>query len=176
MATVESSRNSRRMRRFVALTVSVLIPLALGALGGVVTAAAIPGWYAELTKPSWNPPPWLFGPVWTTLYISMGIAAWRVWSQSDSDGTPPARRAAVRSALLIYGIQLGFNAIWSPVFFGLKRIDLALVIIVLMLAAIIETGRRFYRLDHPAAWLLLPYLGWVSFATLLSGSIWLLNR
>lgn len=166
----------RRRDRLIALVLSVALPLVLGGAGGVITASAIPGWYAELAKPSWNPPSWLFGPVWTILYVAMGIAAWRIWSLGTARDASPTVEAGVRSALLVYGIQLLLNASWTPVFFGLKRVDLALVIIVLMLAAIVETVRRFNRLDRPAAALLLPYLAWVTFATMLNASIWLLNR
>jgi benzodiazapine receptor len=144
--------------------------------GGLITANAIPGWYGDLAKPSWNPPSWLFGPVWTTLYIAMGIAAWRVWRLGTTRDTSPTQKAGVRLALFVYAIQLALNASWTPMFFGLKRVDLALVMIVLMLAAIAETARRFSRLDRAAAMLLLPYLVWVTFATMLNASIWLLNR
>lgn len=166
----------RRRDRLIALVLSVAAPLVLGGAGGVITASAIAGWYAELAKPPWNPPSWLFGPVWTALYIAMGIAAWRIWRRGTVPGASPALRADVRSALLVYVAQLALNAGWTPVFFGLKRIDFALAIIVVLLVAIVETVRRFYRLDRPAALLLLPYLGWVAFATALNGSIWLLNR
>ena len=166
----------RRRDRLIALGLSMTTPLALGGAGGVITARAIPGWYAELTKPSWNPPSWLFGPVWTVLYVAMGVAAWRVWRRGAAPEATPALRAEVRSALLIYVVQLALNASWTPMFFGLKRVDVALAIIIAMLVAIAETVRRFYRLDRPAALLLLPYLGWVAFATVLNGSIWLLNR
>lgn len=166
----------RRLGHLIALVLSVAAPLGLGAAGGVITAGAIPGWYAELAKPAWDPPSWLFGPVWTTLYIAMGIAAWRVWRLSAAHDASTALKVRVRSALLLYGVQLLINASWSPVFFGLKRVDIALIVIVLMLAAIVETVRRFNRLDRTAAALLLPYLAWVSFATVLNASIWLLNR
>lgn len=167
-----------RLRRdqLVVLALSVAAPLALGAAGGVITAEAIPGWYADLAKPPWNPPSWLFGPVWTALYVAMGVAAWRVWRRRTALTIGGAEQSAIRSALLVYAAQLALNAIWSPVFFGLKRVDLALVVIVVMLAVIAETVRRFYQFDRPAAWLLLPYLGWVSFATVLNASIWLLNQ
>ena len=166
----------RRRDRLIVLALSVALPLALGGAGGVITANAIPGWYAELAKPPWNPPSWLFGPVWTALYIAMGIAAWRTWRRGIEPGASPALRANVRGALLVYAGQLALNAIWTPVFFGLKRLDIALVIIAVLLLAIVETVRRFYRFDRPAAMLLLPYLACVSFATALNTSLWLLNR
>lgn len=166
----------RRRDQMIVLTWSLAIPLMLGGAGGVITASAIPGWYAELAKPPWNPPSWLFGPVWTTLYVAMGVAAWRIWRRAIEPGASLALVAAVRSALRVYGVQLALNAIWTPVFFGLKRIDLALVIIAVLLVAIIETIRRFKNVDRTAAALLLPYLVWVTFATVLNASIWLLNR
>jgi tryptophan-rich sensory protein len=159
-----------------AFAVSVSVPLVLGALGAAVTTPEIPGWYAELDKPSWNPPSWIFGPVWTLLYTTMGIAAWLVWKRGTSEEASPAQHSAARSALLLYGIQLMLNAIWSPVFFGLQRIDIALVIIALLLPAIAVTIQRFSRVSQAAAWLLLPYLSWATFATALNCSLWLLNR
>ena len=106
--------------------------------------------------------------MWTALYLSMSIAAWRVWRRGRSVEASAAQRAAVRGALIVYVMQLALNGSWSPVFFGLKRVDLALAVIVLMLVAIAETMRRFARIDRAAAWLLAPYLGWVSFATVLN--------
>lgn len=163
-----------RTRDIIALVASVALPLGLGAVGGVVTADAIPDWYAGLAKPAWNPPNWLFGPVWTVLYASMGVAAWLVWRRGR-DTESPAAPSLVRSALTVYAAQLALNAIWSPVFFGLKRLDIAFVIIVAMLVLIAETMRRFHRVRPVAALLLAPYLAWVTFATLLNWSVWRLN-
>jgi len=170
-----AQRGQRSGRGLIALVISMTIPLALGAVGGAITARAIPVWYAGLAKPTWNPPPWLFGPVWTLLYLGMGVAAWRIWRRGSAPEANGAVRAATRTALAAYALQLVLNANWTPVFFGLRRIDLAFLIIVAMLAAILETTRRFYRLDRGAAWLLIPYLGWVTFATVLNGRIWQLN-
>ena len=174
--TTRSRFGHLRRDRFIALILAVALPLVLGGAGGVVTAAAIPGWYAELSKPSWNPPSWVFGPVWTTLYLLMGVASWRVWRSQLLAGAGPRAQQRMRSALVTYSGQLALNAVWSPVFFGLKRIDLALVVIVLLLVAIIETIRRFAQLDRLAAAMLLPYLSWVSFATILNATLLLLNR
>ena len=162
--------------RLIVLVLSVATPLVLVGAGGAITADAIPGWYAELPKPTWKPPSWLIGPVWTVLYLTMGVAAWLVWRRGAVPGASTALKSQVRAALVVYGVQLVLNASWSPMFFGLKRVDFALVIIVMMLLAIAETIRRFYRLDRLAALLLAPYLGWVAFATVLNASIWLLNR
>ncbi len=165
-----------KLRRgdLVALAASVGAPLALGGLGGVVTSRAIPTWYADLEKPDWNPPSWVFGPVWTTLYGLMGVAAWLIWRRErEAETTEEQSRA--RAALGIYAVQLALNAIWSPTFFGLKRVDLAFGVIVAMLGAILETVRRFRQVRGRAAVLLLPYLAWVSFATVLNGAVWRLN-
>lgn len=157
-----------------ALVASMILPLALGGAGGIVTTRALPTWYAELAKPAWNPPPWIFGPVWTVLYLSMGIAAWLVWRRGGETESPEQRRR-VRLALAAYGLQLGLNAVWSPTFFGLKRIDLALAVIAALVVTLIETVRRFGQLQRPAALLLLPYLAWTMFATALNAELWRLN-
>lgn len=137
-------------------------------------AAALPGiwfppdaWYVNLEKPSWNPPNWIFGPMWSTLYLLMGISAWMVWSR---DGFSRAG-----AALTLFLLQLGLNALWTPVFFGMKRPDLALVIIVALLIMIAVTRKAFRRHDRLAAWLLVPYLLWVGFATALNAVLWRLN-
>jgi tryptophan-rich sensory protein len=125
-------------------------------------------WYfRELQKPSWQPPPWVFGPVWTTLYLLMGVSLWRI-----------ARRApltAVFPALLVFGAQLFLNGLWSPVFFGLRRPGLAFAVIVMLWIAIVATMRAFRAHDRLAATLLFPYLAWVSFASVLNFTIWRLN-
>jgi tryptophan-rich sensory protein len=124
-------------------------------------------WYVALEKPSWNPPAWVFGPVWTALYIMMALAAWRVWRRGGF--------VAQRRTLTPFLIQLALNAAWSPLFFGLHRPDLAFVNILLLLGAIVWTMTAFARVDRIAAGLLLPYLLWVAFATVLNGVLWRLN-
>ncbi|MES2568978.1 MAG: TspO/MBR family protein [Verrucomicrobiota bacterium] len=131
-------------------------------------AWSLPGeWYDSLRKPSWNPPSWIFGPVWTLLYLLMAFAAWRVWRHSGW--------RQQRGPLTIYLVQLGLNALWTPLFFGLHLPGVALIEIVLMWLAIVATIMAFAKVDRPAAWLLAPYLAWVSFATLLNYSLWQLN-
>lgn len=153
------------MRQGLVLFGLVVFCLAVGALGASVTAPAIPTWYAALAKPSFNPPNWLFAPVWTALYVMMAVAAWLVW-----------RRGAIGIAAPgLFALQLGLNSAWSMLFFGLHRIDLALVDIVLLLAAIGATALVFRARSTAAALLLLPYLAWVCFATLLNFAIWRLN-
>lgn len=158
----------------VALVLSILLPLGAGAVGAGFTSGAIPTWYGTLEKPSWNPPAWLFAPVWSFLYITMGVAAWLVWRAGRARSAAVGGRA--RSALVLYGAQLAVNALWSPVFFGARRIDLALAVIVVLLALIVATIRSFYQVRPLASILLVPYLGWVAFATALNAAIWQLNR
>lgn len=131
-------------------------------------AVFMPGeWYAGLNKPSWNPPGWIFGPVWTTLYAGMAVAAWLVWKQGGF--------AAQRHALILFLTQLGLNALWTPLFFGLQRPGLAFAEIILLWLAIVATILAFRRVSRIAVWLLLPYLAWVSFAAVLNGVLWNMN-
>lgn len=129
----------------------------------------MPGeWYASLHKPSWNPPPWIFGPVWTTLYTMMAVAAWWVWRRGGW--------RVQRGPLTLYLIQLALNAAWSPLFFGMRAPGLALIDILLLLAAIVATLAAFARVHRFAGLLLVPYLLWVSFATVLNLTLWQMNR
>ena len=125
------------------------------------------GYYASLAKPSWSPPAWVFGPVWTALYLMMAVAAWLVWRQGGW--------RAQRAPLSLYLLQLALNALWTPVFFGLRSPGLALVVIVSLGAAIVLTGRAFRPVSRVASWLLVPYLVWVVFAAALNFSIWRLQ-
>lgn len=150
------------MNRYVSLILFLALVLGGGLALGFLTA---PGeWYAGLAKPSFNPPAWLFGPVWTMLYILIAIAGWRVW-QCDRSGWP----------MTLWWVQLALNFLWTPVFFAAHQIGLALVVILLMLAAILAFIVTAWRLDRVAAWLFVPYAAWVAFASLLNGSIWMLN-
>jgi tryptophan-rich sensory protein len=124
-------------------------------------------WYSQLNKPSFNPPNWLFGPVWTALYICMGLAAWAVWRNRKTK--------RVVQALAVFSIQLILNASWSPVFFGLHKAGLAFAVILALWLAILLTTYMFFRISRFAGWLMIPYLGWVSFATILNGFLWRLN-
>ncbi|WP_234327623.1 TspO/MBR family protein [Streptomyces sp. NRRL F-2664] len=123
--------------------------------------------YEALDRPGWAPPAWLFGPVWTALYATIGIAAWLVWRHPDRD--------RVRTALIWWSLQLALNLVWTPLFFAARQYGLALLDIVLLLAALSMTIVRFRRLSLPAALLLVPYLLWVAFASALNASIWQLN-
>ncbi len=137
-------------------------------LAASMGAFFMPGeWYSVLLKPSWNPPNWLFGPVWSVLYAMMAVSAWLVWRRGgfSSQGRP----------LRIFILQLLLNALWTPLFFGLKLPGVAFAEILLLWLAIIMTIRVFLRVDRIAAWLLVPYLGWVSFAAILNFTLWRLN-
>ena len=131
-------------------------------------ALFLPGqWYASLKKPSWNPPAWLFGPVWTALYTLMAVAAWLVWRRGGW--------AAQRRPLLLFLLQLALNAAWTPLFFGLHQPGLAFAEIVLLWLAIAATLTAFGSVSRAAAALLAPYLAWVSFAAVLNFTLWRLN-
>ncbi len=152
------------MKSVAALVVSFTVTFLAPALG----AWAMPGhWYASLNKPSWNPPSWIFGPVWTALYLMMATAAWLVWRRGGW--------AEQRRALTLYVVQLALNAAWTPLFFGLKMPGLAFAEILLLLTAIVLTVLAFYRAIAAAAWLLAPYLAWVGFASFLNFTLWRLN-
>jgi len=124
-------------------------------------------WYEQLNRPDWNPPGWLFGPVWTILYTFMGIAAWRIWKKLGFKGG--------KTELSMFGIQLFLNGLWSQLFFGMQEVGLAFIEILFLLAAIIITTILFFREDKIAGWLFVPYILWVAFASVLNGTIWLMN-
>jgi translocator protein len=155
--------------RWLKLCVSLIVSLAAGFIGGFFTASAIPTWYATLAKPSWNPPNWLFGPVWTFLYILMGIALYLVWvSRHD--------KRAKKRAMSLFFVQLTLNMLWSIIFFGFQAPFLAFIEIAAMWFFILLTIFAFYRISRPAAYLMVPYICWVSFAAVLNYAIYLLNR
>ncbi len=165
----EPARNPLKSRRDVlGLLAFVILCLAVSGIGGAITATSVGTWYQGLQKPPFNPPDWVFAPVWTTLYILMGIAAWRTWRL--------ARSVARRKALMVFALQLGLNLAWSFLFFGLQRIDLALVEIAILLLAIIANTMMFWRIDRLAGVLFVPYIAWVAYATILNASLWLLNK
>jgi benzodiazapine receptor len=154
-------------RGWIAAILSIAITLAVGALGALATASSVSNWYAGLTKPAFNPPNGVFGPVWTTLYVLMAVAAWRVWRAGPESGRRPA--------LALYAVQLLLNLAWSLIFFGLRQPGLALGEVVLLLAAVLATTLVFWRVDRPAGLIMVPYAAWVSFASLLNYEIWRLN-
>ena len=156
-------------RTVIGLIVCLALPLAVGALGALGTMDGVRSWYPSLRRPSFAPPSWLFGPVWTTLYVMMGVASFLVWREGPA-------RPEVRSALMLYAIQLVLNLAWSWLFFGFRQPLAALVDIIVLLALIAVTAQRFARVSRIAAVLLLPYLAWVAFATALNSGFWWLNR
>ena len=149
--------------------IAVAAPIVIGGLSGFATARGVSTWYPTLVKPSFNPPAWVFGPVWTALYFMMGVAAFIVWRQGiGADG--------VRVALVVFVVQLALNGLWSILFFGMQSPGWALVEIVVLWLAIGVTIRLFWVVVPTAGALLLPYMAWVSFATVLNASLWWLNR
>jgi tryptophan-rich sensory protein len=158
------------MNKVSRITVVVFICLIVGYVSGMVTRSSITTWYPTLIKPSFNPPNWIFAPVWTSLYIMMGIAAGLVWNQITSN------KEAVTKALQFFTVQLVLNAMWSYLFFGLHNLMLASIEVVLLWLLIFETYTQFTKINKIAGYLLLPYLAWVSFASVLTFSIWWLNR
>lgn len=155
-----------KLNNSLKLPLSIILAVLIGALGSLFTTSSIETWYTTLTKPSFNPPSWLFAPVWTILYILMGISFWLIWKSHS----PEKKRA-----MGLFIVQLLLNGIWSPVFFGAHAIGGALALIVLLWAAIVLTILIFKKISKPAAWLLVPYILWVSFATVLNFAIWRLN-
>lgn len=150
------------------LVLSIIICELAGVFGALFTAQAIPAWYAGLVKPALSPPNWVFGPVWTTLYVLMGVAFYLIWKEG-------AKKRDVRLAMYAFGFQLFLNAIWTPIFFGLRSPFYGLIVVVMMFLAIIWTIALFHNLQKKAAYLLLPYLAWVGFATYLNFEILRLN-
>jgi len=157
------------MRNFLKLLTSVLVCFLAGGIGTVFTSSAIPAWYVHLIKPSFSPPNWLFGPVWTLLYFLMGISFYLIWEKG-------IKNRKIREALMFFGVQLVLNDIWSPIFFGAKNLLLALVVIILMWVFILKTILVFGKIEKTASYLLYPYIIWVSFATILNFSLWILNK
>ena len=157
----------QRVRDLIALTVCVALCYAVGAMGSVLFAGARDGWYASLAKPAFTPPGWIFGPVWTVLYICMGVAAWLVW-----------RRLGLQAGagpLGLFAIQLALNGAWMPLFSGLRSPGWAFADIVALWVMIVWTTARFFAVRRLAGWLMVPYLAWTSFAAVLNFAIWQLN-
>jgi len=150
------------------LITSLLLPLGIGGIAGMFTTKAIPGWYATLNQPSFNPPNWVFAPVWTTLYIIMGISLFMIWRLNKSKER--------NQAIVIFMVQLLFNFCWSFFFFYFKMIGVALVDILVLWITIIFMLVRFYKIKPLAAYINIPYLLWVTFATALNMAYFFLNR
>ncbi|HLP65315.1 TspO/MBR family protein [Flavobacterium sp.] len=158
------------MNKALRILLVVMTCVVIGYLSGIVTRESITTWYPTLVKPVFNPPNWIFAPVWTALYIMMGVAGGLVWNQIE------AQPELVKKGFLFFIIQLGLNALWSYLFFGLHNPFLALIEVILLLLMIFETYVIFKKVDRIAGMLMVPYLAWVTFATILNASIWWLNQ
>lgn len=156
------------MKKTSQLLGAILLCQLAGVIGSVFTASSVTTWYPALVKPSFNPPSWLFGPVWITLYAMMGVALYLVWREKQSG-------KEAQLAIWIFLTQLAVNSVWSIVFFGLKSTGTALVVIAVLWLLIAASIWKFYSIKKAAAWLLVPYLLWVSFASVLNYAIWRLN-
>jgi len=155
------------LQQAIGLVVSMAVCFGAAGIGSMLTTPSLGGWYATLARPAWSPPNWLFGPVWSLLYLAMAVAAWLVWRRV---GFPHAA-----SALNLFGVQLVLNVCWSAIFFGAHRPGLALAEMLVLWLAILATMVAFRSFSRAAAWLLAPYLLWVAFAAALNFSIWRLN-
>jgi translocator protein len=158
---------SARLRAWLPLGGFLVVVLIVAALGGAATASGVGTWYAGLNKPVWNPPGWIFGPVWTVLYALMAMVAFRLWRECDHVGA--------RITLRWWWAQLAANALWSPLFFGLRTPGWALLDILVLLALLLVIATRLWRIDRLAWVLWLPYVVWVGFATVLNFTLWRLN-
>jgi len=159
---------SFNIREIPRLAISIIIVFFAGAIGTVATLSEIPTWYAALAKPTWAPPNWLFGPVWTTLYILIGVALFLVWRKGSD-------KKEVKLALLVFAVQLVLNVLWSVVFFGYHSLLGGFIAVILLWIAILANIIVFYRVSKPAGLLLVPYIIWVSIASYLNYSVYLLN-
>ncbi len=157
------------MKNIYKLIISIAFPLLVGAVAGYFTSGSVVGWYSTLITPSFNPPNWLFGPVWTALYILMGIAFYLVWKSEPGNGIK-------KQAIILYIIQLALNFCWSFIFFYNEAPGAAFAEILLLWIFILLTIIYFFKISKPAGWLMVPYLCWVTFAALLNYSIWQLNN
>lgn len=162
-----------KINNFFKLAITIAVCQLAGVVGSVFTVSSIPNWYAGIAKPSINPPAWVFGPVWTTLFLLMGIAMFLVWKKIDSGVAKDKKK--IKIALGIFGVQLILNTLWSIIFFGLHSPGGALIEIIFLWAAIFATIVAFAKVSRLAAWLLVPYILWVSFASYLNYLIWTLN-
>lgn len=171
-------KNKMKISNFIKLAVSLIIPQLAGVIGSFFTIPMIKsGWYAGLTKPALAPPNWVFGPAWTTLFLLMGVALYLVWTNKTAD------KKHQKQALIVFGVQLVLNTLWSIIFFGsitltingLNNIGLAFLEIIILCLAVLATIVYFHKVSRIAAWLLVPYILWVSFAVYLNYMIWILN-
>lgn len=161
---------SSTQKNILALIVCLILPQVAGGLGAIATADSVSTWYTEINKPGFTPPGWVFPVVWPTLYFMMGLASWFVWKERVKDDG-----SRVKKALIVYGIHLVLNTLWSFLFFGMQNPGAAFIEIIILLAMIAWTIKLFYDIRPLAGYLLIPYIIWVSYATVLTGTIWWIN-
>ena len=152
------------MKNIWKLIISIILPFLASTIGGLFTASSVSTWYIDLIKPSFNPPSWIFGPVWTILYLLMGIALYLIWIKKYD-----------KYAFMVFGVQLFLNALWSILFFGMKLPFYAFIEIIFLWVAILFTIIYFYRINKISAYVLIPYILWVTFAAILNFAIFILN-
>lgn len=157
------------MKKIIKITLGILVCSGVGYLSSIVTRSSLSTWYPLIAKPSFNPPNYVFPIVWPILYILMGIAAGMVWNHFTT------KENLVKKALILFGIQLALNALWSILFFGMQNPRIAFFELILLLLFVILTCRQFYKISPLASYLLIPYILWLSFAAVLNYSIWTLN-
>lgn len=157
-----------KILKFAPLAGFLIASFSAAAVGGAATATSIARWYPTLHKPGWNPPNWIFGPVWTLLYILMAVAAWRVWRTGDAESG--------RRTFRWFAAQLSLNLLWSVLFFGLRSPGLAFIEVLFFWSLLVAILRHYWLADRIAAALWFPYVAWVSFATVLNGTVWWLNH
>ncbi len=163
----EAKTTLSRARQIIGIVIAILVCFSAAGLGGMATTAGLKDWYPALEKPAWNPPDWIFGPVWTVLYLMMAISVWMIWRQVGFErGKKP---------LLIFAVQLVLNTFWSLLFFGMRQPGWAFAEIILLWLAIGLTIALFAKHSKPAAILMMPYWMWVSFAAVLNYTIWSMN-
>ena len=156
------------------LIISLALPQLAGGLGVLFMGSSVSDWYQMLEKPFFNPPSWVFGPVWLTLYLLMGISAYLIWS-SYAKASAGQEKNNIKNSMNIYWAHLLLNASWTPIFFGLHNIALAFFAIVALWILILILIIKFYKISKTASYLLIPYITWVTIATVLNASIWYLN-
>ncbi len=154
------------MKNSIKLLISIVICQAVGGIGSIFTVPAISGWYKSLQKPFFNPPNWIFSPVWIFLFLLMGISLYLVWNRGAREN---------KKAIIIFGVQLALNILWSIIFFGFKSPGLAFLEIIILWLAILTTIISFYKISKTAGLVLIPYILWVSFALILNFFLWQLN-
>lgn len=169
MSASATQNVSPKLNPLFALILSAAAVVAAAFVGNIATFSGLEPWYATLTKPAFTPPNWLFGPVWSLLYLTMILAFWRVL-------TRPRDTAGRGQAMVWFILQMVLNGAWSVAFFGLQSPLLGLIVIAALIVALVGTISAFLKVDLAAGFVLLPYLAWVSFASVLNGAVWWLNR